>query len=117
MRKNAALDANSLLHSQPIENIDWPAVVGAEEVGLVVFPSVMKELDKKKYDGTLAVRKRAQAAIAKLRNLRNTGVLVRQGTSLIFEQPDLRSGEVNFTSAQSSFNNRWLVISGSGPAF
>ena len=91
MRKNAALDTNSFLHFEAIENIDWPAVVGANEVGLVIFPSVTRELDKKKYDGTPPVRARAQAAISKLREPRQVHKKVLGAPAIVVDDDGTES--------------------------
>lgn len=41
-------DANILLHFQPPDQIDWPALTGARRVFLVVYPLLRKELSKAK---------------------------------------------------------------------
>jgi hypothetical protein len=47
------VDTNVLLHYQRPDQIDWPSVIGADQVRLVIPLRVIEELDEKKY----AVRK------------------------------------------------------------
>ncbi|MFZ0886826.1 MAG: PIN domain-containing protein [Candidatus Binataceae bacterium] len=87
--KYTALDTNCFLHYQSLENIDWLTLLKASEVRLIIFPIVIRELDQKKYDASPLIRRRAQAAIAKLRAFRNlAGSTIREGVSLAFESKE-----------------------------
>ena len=72
------LDCNVLMHCEPIDTIDWrtelASVGGAERSvpRLIVPLAVVKELDRKKVEGTSdRIRGRAQKATKSLRNLRS----------------------------------------------
>jgi hypothetical protein len=58
----AVLDTHTLLHYQPPEQVDWPAVVGTEPIRLLLPMRVVDELDEKKYTGSERVRRKARAA-------------------------------------------------------
>jgi rRNA maturation endonuclease Nob1/predicted DNA-binding protein YlxM (UPF0122 family) len=51
-RSIAVLDTNVLLHHRPLSDVDWPSIVGAKSVLLVVPLRVVHELDARKYVGT-----------------------------------------------------------------
>jgi hypothetical protein len=55
----AVLDTNVLLHCKPPSDIDWRALLGAEDVRLVVPLRVIDELDAKKAARSPALRNRA----------------------------------------------------------
>jgi predicted ribonuclease YlaK len=83
--KYAAPDTNYFLHYQSPEYVDWRTILGASEVQLVIFPTVIKELDRKKDDASPIIRKRAQAAISRLRGFRKSGSSIREGVTIAFE--------------------------------
>lgn len=61
------LDTNILIHKRTFDEVDWPAVVGAQDVCLVLAPIVVKELDKHKNEGKNEwVQGRARALLSKL---------------------------------------------------
>lgn len=61
------LDTNMFLEFKDFDQIDWPAVLGYQEVCLVIAPIVLTELDKFKSDkGSNRRQKRSRAAIKKL---------------------------------------------------
>ena len=67
MRIECFPDTNILLHFKPLDEIDWCALVEAEEVLLSICITVIHELDEKKaYGATARLRKRAQATIRQL---------------------------------------------------
>lgn len=61
------IDTNILIHRKTFDEIDWPRVVGADEVCLVVSQVVLKELDKLKNDKTDWIQERARTLLKKLR--------------------------------------------------
>jgi len=42
------IDTNVLIHGKTFDELDWPEIVGASEVCLVLATVVLKELDKHK---------------------------------------------------------------------
>lgn len=62
------LDTNVLLHFQPPEEVDWPAVVGTPEVRLVLPLRVVEELDEKKYTARDNLADRARRLLSQLRS-------------------------------------------------
>ncbi len=60
------LDSNSLLHHQLPDSVNWPEVVGEEEVRLVIPLRVIEELDAKKYTESEKLQIRARALLPKL---------------------------------------------------
>lgn len=65
----AVLDTHILLHYEPPESIDWPAIVGVSSVRLLLPMKVVDELDEKKYTGSDRVRGKARTALTHLRTL------------------------------------------------
>jgi hypothetical protein len=58
------LDANAVLHFRRADEIDWPALTGADHANLIVVPVLMRELERKKATGSSAlIRKRAARVI------------------------------------------------------
>jgi hypothetical protein len=65
------IDANSLMHYQTIDRIPWSTELGIPgPVRLVVSLAVVEELDRKKFEGSESMRKRAASAIRSLYQLR-----------------------------------------------
>ena len=60
------LDTNTLLHYQLPDSINWPEVVGHEQVRIVIPLRVVEELDAKKYSESQKLRDRARALLPKL---------------------------------------------------
>jgi rRNA-processing protein FCF1 len=61
------LDANVLIHFQSFDSVDWPKVLGADQVELIIAPSVMRDLDKFKDDSTQQGRRdRVRKVLGKL---------------------------------------------------
>src|SRR5690348_3288388 len=87
--KYAALDTNILLHYEPPEKIDWRGILGASEVELIIFLSVIRELDRQKTEAPPTTRRRAQAVIVKLRELhRSAQSKIREGVFLRIESTE-----------------------------
>jgi hypothetical protein len=58
------VDTNTLLEFQRFDSINWPKLVDANEVCLVVAPAVIREIDQHKYDSSNARRRdRARAVL------------------------------------------------------
>ncbi|MGO9455146.1 MAG: PIN domain-containing protein [Candidatus Binataceae bacterium] len=96
--KYAALDTSYFLHFQSPEYIDWRDFLDASEVQLIIFPIVIKELDDKKNADSPTIRKRARAAITKLRELHRSGFSsIREGVSVAFES---REPSIDFEANQ-----------------
>ncbi len=61
------LDTNMYLHYHSFVDRDWATLLGDSNLTLIVPPSILKELDEKKYDAQdTRIRKRAQEVIARL---------------------------------------------------
>jgi rRNA maturation endonuclease Nob1 len=61
------LDTHVLLHFQPPDQVDWPSVIGAQEVRLVLPLRVVEELDEKKYTARDDLADRARRLLSRLR--------------------------------------------------
>lgn len=59
-------DTNSLMHHQPPEAIDWPAVAKGRAVRIVVPLVVVDELDRKQHEGSKEMSQRARRALRAL---------------------------------------------------
>src|SRR3989440_1500137 len=77
------LDTNTFLHFQRFDTVDWPKVLGAQQVCLMLTPTVMEELDRHKADPKNPGRqKRAKEILSKLDDILPTdaaGILVPVG--------------------------------------
>lgn len=61
------LDTHVLLHFQPPDQVDWPSVIGAQQVRLVLPLRVVEELDEKKYMARDDLADRARRLLSQLR--------------------------------------------------
>src|SRR5216683_1178747 len=91
------LDTNVFLHFQMFDTVDWPQVLGAQHVCLMLTTTVMEELNRHKDDAKNPGRqKRAKEILSKLDDIlpidaAGISVPVRQNVSLqeILEAPDV----------------------------
>jgi PIN domain len=91
------LDTNVFLHFQMFDTVDWPQVLGAQHVCLMLTTIVMEELNRHKDDAKNPGRqKRAREILSKLDDILPTdaagiSVPVRQNVTLqeILEAPDV----------------------------
>jgi len=67
------LDTNMYLHYDLFTECKWSDLFGVDDLILVVTPTIIKELDDKKYDQRDHIGKRAQEVISKFRNMLNDG--------------------------------------------
>ncbi len=65
------LDTNMYIHYNLFTECKWSDLFGNEDLTLIVTPTIIKELDEKKYDQRDHIRKRAQEVISKLRGILN----------------------------------------------
>jgi len=61
------IDTHVLLHFLPPDQVDWPAVIGAPTVRLVLPLRVVEELDEKKYTARDDLADRARRLLSQLR--------------------------------------------------
>ncbi len=67
------LDTNTFLHFQVFNRVDWPQVLGAQRVCLMLTTTVMEELDHHKDDPKNPGRqKRAKEILSKLDDILST---------------------------------------------
>ena len=87
------LDANILLHFQPPDQMDWPALCGARRVNLVVYPLLMTEITKAKDEHPRRnIRDRAREREAWVRErLARLDTPVRPGVFLTRDTKEPRS--------------------------
>ena len=91
------LDTNVFLHFQMFDTVDWPQVLGAQHVCLMLTTTVMEELNRHKDDAKNPGRqKRAREILSKLDDILPTdtagiSVPVRQNVTLqeILDAPDV----------------------------
>jgi PIN domain len=85
------IDTNIFIHFTFFTDVDWPTVVGASEIKIVIPPIIMRELDKHKFNHKDdIIRKRAQRVLVRLAQLFRTHSEVRPRTNIHFEphEPD-----------------------------
>jgi hypothetical protein len=78
-------DTNVFLHCTFFTDLDWRTLVSGEDVVLTICPTVMSELDKKKFsDPSRRVKERAKAVVRRIGELVSDDqpVQFRQGCSL-----------------------------------
>src|SRR5664280_168504 len=81
------LDANSLMHFQRPDQIDWPAMLKCRSVSLIITPVLLREIeDQKVTNRSRKLRDRAQAVVALIANfIENEGhPEIRKGVTLSF---------------------------------
>lgn len=78
------LDTNTLIHKQTFDEVDWPSIVGATNVCLVVAPLVLTELERHKNEGKNEwLQNRARTLVSKLRpHLRDSRLAAGQPISI-----------------------------------
>jgi hypothetical protein len=83
----AFIDTTIFLHYQPFDAIDWPAILGAKRVALVLAPITISELNDKKDEQNPKLRPRAASVIKKLETLwsKEPPAEVRPGVELILQ--------------------------------
>ncbi len=77
------LDTNMYLHYNLFTECKWSDLLGVDNLTLIVTPTIIKELDDKKYDQRDHIAKRAQEIISKFRNMLDDGKLPC-GISVVF---------------------------------
>src|SRR6266568_3499621 len=78
------LDTNILLEFQTFDEVEWPKVLNAKQVCLVLAPIVVHELDTHKTDYTNARRqKRARMLLPKITKL-------VEGEKIVYKLPQVR---------------------------
>jgi hypothetical protein len=85
------LDTNTFLHYPTLDHIDWPGIIGAKNVVLLVAPIVIRELNRHKDFPTSAkTRDRASAALRRLHDWweDNRPILIRSSVELRFRTQD-----------------------------
>src|SRR5258706_2110126 len=90
----ACLDTNTYLHYMRFNEIDWPSVLGADHVEIVVHAITMRELAKHaELHQHRHIRERARSILKYLHSLlgQPQPAVVRDGVSLRFEdrEPDV----------------------------
>src|SRR5947209_19564026 len=91
------LDTNTFLHFQRFDTVDWPKVLGAQQICLMLTPTVMEELDHHKDDPKNPGRqKRAREILSKLDDILPTdaaGIRVPVGQNValqeLLDEPDI----------------------------
>src|SRR4051812_10262923 len=64
------LDTSVHVHCRRFDELDWPSIVGAREVTLVVPAQVLRELDKiKDQHRSRGVRERVRRVVSRLKDL------------------------------------------------
>jgi hypothetical protein len=98
------LDTNIYPHYKFFTERDWKTVLGSEDLTLVVPPTVIKELDEKKYTApNTRLKRRAQEVISKFKEI-SEGKLVPSGFQIVFpDSPieDVDWGTLGLNSSNS----------------
>lgn len=88
------LDTNIYLHYKLFTERDWKTLLGGEDLTLVVPPTVIKELDEKKYTASnTRLKRKAQKIISKFKEI-SEGESVPNGIQIVF--PDYSIEDVNW---------------------
>jgi hypothetical protein len=99
MRKHVFVDTMLFLHFRQLDEIDWQALVGADEVEVLLAPVVWRQLDRHKdQHPTPGLRERARTSVGKLRGWLGQGTaapLLRGGVALRLLHEDPR---IDFTA-------------------
>ncbi len=103
------LDTNIYLHYKLFTERDWKTLLGSEYLTLVVLPTVIKELDEKKYNAPdRRLKRRAQEVLTKFREI-NEGKPVPCGIQIVF--PDSSIEDVDWgTFGLNSSNSDDRII-------
>lgn len=91
------LDTNVFLHFQLFDNVDWPRVLGGQQVCLILTTTVMEELNRQKDDfKNPGRRKRAHDILSRLEDVLpvdTAGIPIAVGKNVmlqeILEEPDV----------------------------
>src|SRR5258706_10101118 len=91
------LDTNVFLHFQLFDHVNWPEVLGVQQVCLMLTTTVMEKLNRHKDDfKNPGCRKRAQEILSRLKDLLptdNAGITISIGPNVMFqeilEEPDV----------------------------
>ena len=88
------LDTNIYLHYKLFTEGDWKTLLGSEDLTLVVPPTVIKELDEKKYTApNTRLKRKAQEIISKFKEI-SEGKSVPNGIQIVF--PDSSIEDVDW---------------------
>ena len=103
------LDTNIYLHYKLFTERDWKTLLGSEDLTLVVPPTVIKELDEKKYTASnTRLKRRAQEVISKFKEI-SEGKPVPRGIQIVF--PDSSIEDVDWgTLGLNSSNSDDRII-------
>ena len=97
------LDTNIYLHYKLFTERDWKKLLGSEDLTLVVLPTVIKELDEKKYTAPdTRLKRRAQEVISKFKEIRE-GKSVPSGIQVDF--PNASIEEVDWVTRHLNPSN------------
>lgn len=97
------LDTNIYLHYKLFTERDWKTLLGSEDLTLIVPPTVIKELDEKKYTAPdTRLKRRAQGVISKFKKI-SEGKPVPCGIQIDF--PDSSIEEVDWGSLGLNSSN------------
>jgi len=84
MKKYAIPDTNIFLHYD-ITSIDWCKELDADEVEIIVSPTVIKELDGKKYDANESIAERATKNLSKIESFNSSKEEIRKNVRISAE--------------------------------
>jgi hypothetical protein len=88
MKKTVVPDTNIFLHYD-IVSIDWCKELSADEVEIIVCPTVLSELDKKKYDGNETIADRARRNLSLITSNKGKGIRKNVKISVIMKEPKI----------------------------
>lgn len=109
------LDTNIYLHYKLFTERDWKTLLGSEDLSLVVHPTVIKELDEKKYTASnTRLKRKAQEIISKFKEI-SEGKSVPNGIQIVFpdysiEDVDWRTLGLNSSNADDRIIAATLAI-------
>lgn len=63
------VDADVLLHCEPLQNLPWQQLLPDPEIWIVILPSVAREIDHRKVNGSSAIQLKARRAAQLLRRI------------------------------------------------
>lgn len=99
------VDTNFFLHFQPVDQVDWPTLVGEDQVDLIVTSGILKELDDKKSSRRATIQKRAKKALKLLGAFTTESALLRPNVSLALEHREPEVLGVNMHTEELTPHN------------
>jgi predicted ribonuclease YlaK len=85
MTKYVFVDTMIFLHYKPIDEIDFPGILGVDKVDILISRIMLRELDEQKNTNKLnRIRERAKKVLLKLENWMQRAETIRPGVNIAY---------------------------------